>query len=101
LPVSQLRASRAASRPFASRCRLRSERSRTSPVSSKKAWRWRENDLHLPGRVVDPPDLSCSQEELLFFQLEHEELQQLPFAPQHGGHVVKYMVVLLSKRHMA
>jgi hypothetical protein len=51
--------------------------------------------------VVDPPDLSCSQEELLFFQLEHEELQQLPFAPQHGGHVVKYMVVLLSKRHMA
>jgi hypothetical protein len=51
--------------------------------------------------VVDPPDLSCGQEELLFFQLEHEELQQLPLAPQDGGHVVKHMVVLLSKRHMA
>jgi hypothetical protein len=51
--------------------------------------------------VVDPPDLSCSEEELLFFQLEHEEFQQLAFAPQNGGHVVKHMVVLLSKRHMA
>jgi hypothetical protein len=60
-----------------------------------------QDDLHLSGRVVDPPDLSCSEEELLFFQLEHEEFQQLAFAPQNGGHVVKHMVVLLSKRHMA
>jgi hypothetical protein len=50
--------------------------------------------------VVDPPGLPGVEEQLLLLQFEHEELQQLPLAPQHRGHLVQDLVSLVSSLHM-
>ncbi len=47
-----------------------------------------EHLLDLAGRVLDPAGLPGGEEQLLLFELEREELQELALTPEHGGQFV-------------